>query len=187
MAHSHLDDTVVIMKAFPRMTALALAILLTGFTGCDPGDDLPGVSDDMVLEGIELEPVESADQRAMRLAIEQARKDAGLLVEAIQTPSDRPREIVVRAYVEDAQTGRAEQVSLRDVTYADGKFAGTIDVISTVKPGQPHVVSRDELIDWYIIEGRRITGGYTLRVMRNRMTPESRRAFDDEMGVNFDD
>ncbi len=175
------------------MRKLAVVVglgLMWGVVGCDQAEELPGVGPDG--EPLEaLEPFnETPEQKTMRLAIEQARKTAPELIDAIQNPTEQPRVIEVKAMVRDDIAGVSEVLRLRQLTYADGKIHGKIDdnplILENIKPGQAASVAPDQIIDWYIIEGTSIRGAYTLRVMRERMDPEERRAFDDEMGVKFD-
>ena len=49
--------------------------------------------------------------------------------------------------------------------------------------GRPH----DEILDWMMVgKDNKVTGGWTLRIDRSRMTPEERAAFDSKWKLKFD-
>jgi uncharacterized protein YegJ (DUF2314 family) len=64
---------------------------------------------------------------------------------------------------------------ISDLTWDGTKFHGTInnDAVNTteVKLGQAVVVDPADISDWMYLDGRRLFGGYTLRVMYSRASP----------------
>lgn len=175
------------MTTRPWLIVLAAAFLAVG---CEPEnayDDLPVEEDELAAP----ELVETPEQAAMRRAIEQARDTVQVLLNALNEPETGPRIIEVKVLVRDEATGVTEALPLRNITYADGQIRGVIDAQPLLlgdayKVGDPYTVAPKDIIDWYIIQNKTIRGGYTLRVLRERMKPEDRNAFDEEMGVTFD-
>lgn len=166
--------------------AAALALL----TGCDPADDLSSPQEQALAEEAPA-PVESAQQKAMREAIEQARREVDVLLAALAEDGTGQRSIEVKVMVSDPATGVSESLPMREVTYSEGKLHGRLAsppllLGELYKEGDACSVAPDQLIDWHIIEDGKMRGGYTLRVLRASMTPEDRKALDEELGVTFE-
>ncbi|MDR2238444.1 MAG: DUF2314 domain-containing protein [Chryseobacterium sp.] len=47
-------------------------------------------------------------------------------------------------------------------------------------------IEKNEISDWMYFDHEILQGGYTIRVLRNRMSPEDRKKFDDESGYKFE-
>lgn len=168
-------------------TGVAVALLLVSL-GCDDAQELPGVEEAAILK--EAQFVESPQQKANREAVEKARATVGELIAVLEGEADKPRIIEVKVLARDEATGQSEPLPLRDVTYADGKLHGKIDSmplqLTNYKMDELYSVAPQDIYDWYIIEGKTIRGGYTLRVLRDQMSPEDRRSYDDVLGVTFE-
>jgi hypothetical protein len=52
-----------------------------------------------------------------------------------------------------------------------------------LKPGTSFVVTRESIEDWMIYQGGEVLGGYSLRVIRNRLGVEARKKFDAHSGI----
>ena len=80
----------------------------------------------------------------------------------------------VKVPIEDGTT--VEYFWLGDVAYADGVFTGKIDndpeEVHTVKLGDPITVKKEEIADWLYLEGGKMHGNYTMRVLLKQMSPE---------------
>ena len=68
----------------------------------------------------------------------------------------------------------------------DGKqFKGIInndpDLVTNVKAGDAINVDKDKIGDWMYVEKKKLIGGYTVRVLRNRLSPEERKALDESI------
>ena len=84
----------------------------------------------------------------------------------------------------------AEHIWLVDLELNDGKMFGYVDnlpdQVSSVKFGDRIQIDRNKISDWFYIENNRLIGGLTIRVLRDRMTPEEKNQFDEAYGVRFD-
>lgn len=78
--------------------------------------------------------------------------------------------------------GHSEHVWISNVKLVDGKFTGPLDnnplYIKKYKVGDIISVAPEEISDWYAISGGRIHGGYTIYLVRARMSPQQRADFD---------
>ncbi|MFN8443120.1 MAG: DUF2314 domain-containing protein [Caldilineaceae bacterium] len=74
---------------------------------------------------------------------------------------------------------------LIDISYQDGKFTGKIGnepvYRKDLKLGDEVTVPISSITDWMIIEDGKLIGGYTIRVLRNRMSETEREAFDKDL------
>ena len=53
--------------------------------------------------------------------------------------------------------------------------------------GQRLTCTPEEASDWMIIQDNRLVGGYTIRALRKRMTPEERARDDKTLSFEIDD
>lgn len=83
----------------------------------------------------------------------------------------------------------AEHIWLTDIQSKGGKLFGTVDnvpeSVTNIKLGDKVEIDRNKISDWFYIDGNKLIGGLTIRVLRNRMTPAERKQFDREFGVAF--
>jgi uncharacterized protein YegJ (DUF2314 family) len=54
-------------------------------------------------------------------------------------------------------------------------------VVKTVKTGDKIKVRKDTISDWMYVENNRLVGGYTVRILRNRLSLVQRKALDDSV------
>ena len=70
-----------------------------------------------------------------------------------------------------------------------GKYIGVIDnlpeKIKSVKLGDTVQIEKKEISDWMYIKKSELHGGYTIRLLRERMTEEERKKFDAESGMKI--
>ena len=73
----------------------------------------------------------------------------------------------------------------------DGRqFEGTISndptIVKTVKSGDVVKVEKNAVEDWMYVEKRKLVGGYTVRVLRDRLSAAERKALDDSLPYKID-
>lgn len=125
----------------------------------------------------------SENDAEMNRAMQQARDTIADFVERLKAPPSP--DTIVRLEAQFEGGGNTEYIWLRDVAAADGSFSGTIaDApvdVQDVHEGDHVTVPLDRVTDWMVIEGKRlVAGGYTIRVLRERLSPEERKAYDEE-------
>ncbi|MFH6957336.1 YegJ family protein [Flavobacterium aquidurense] len=83
-----------------------------------------------------------------------------------------------------------EHIWLSDVQFKDGKYSGILDnepeYITDYKIGDTLNVDSKNISDWMYIENGKLFGGYTIKVLRNRMPESERKQFDAESGMQID-
>lgn len=87
--------------------------------------------------------------------------------------------------------GGKEHLWVADVVKEDSVYYGRVDnqpeYTDKVKLNDIIAIPKNIISDWMVIENNQIiAGGYTLKLIRNRMTPEEQKAFDEESQLIFD-
>lgn len=70
-----------------------------------------------------------------------------------------------------------------------GKYVGVIDnlpeKLKSVKLGDTVEIDKKDVSDWMYLKNSELHGGYTIRLLRERMTEEERKKFDAESGMKI--
>ena len=90
----------------------------------------------------------------------------------------------------DAPNG-GEHIWVSNITLRDSKYFGVVDNLpestTDIKLGDTIQIRSDNISDWLYIDNQKIRGGYTIRVLRKRMTEIERKQFDAESGLIIED
>ena len=111
----------------------------------------------------------AADDAQMNAAITRARSEVGRVIKALASG----HEVSIKLAVRDGS--QVEHFWLSDVTYSSvtetfsGKIDNDPDTVRTVAYGQSVSVPKGEISDWLYMEGGRMFGNYTLRVLLPKM------------------
>lgn len=63
-------------------------------------------------------------------------------------------------------------------------FEVPVELQAWFQVGQHHVFGDDSVFDWMVLEDGRLQGGFTLRVMREKLSSSEREAYDRYIGVS---
>ena len=92
--------------------------------------------------------------------------------------------------VEFADSKGIEHMWIGDIEYKDGKYSGILnnepEYITQYKAGDKIDVDNSKISDWMFVENGKLHGGFTIKVLRNKMTEEERKQFDEESGMQID-
>ncbi|MBL0744621.1 YegJ family protein [Chryseolinea lacunae] len=84
-----------------------------------------------------------------------------------------------------------EHIWISEISYKDGQYYGVVDNLpeatTNVSLGDTVKIEKDRLSDWMFLEDGKLRGGYTIRVLRDRMSAEERKQFDEEIGLIIED
>jgi uncharacterized protein YegJ (DUF2314 family) len=145
--------------------AAVMAMLLVGCSKKEPKDKVTYVSD---------------NDPQMNAAIERARAEVNTFITAIQSPRAGQSSFSVKMAFSDGK--HTEHMWLGSVTFDGKRFHGTVnndpEKVTNVKFGQKATVSAAEISDWMFVQNRKLVGGYTLRVLRDSLSPSERAEFD---------
>jgi uncharacterized protein YegJ (DUF2314 family) len=173
-----------------RYAAAGVACLLAlpwGLAGCS-GEHAPARAR-VMLEDPRAEVRRIAvDDPLTAAAIVEARRTVGEFLRAYRARGGQQRDFRIKMLV--AERGLVEQFWVSVESATDGSFTGTIGNhpgdITGVKYGERVTVPAGEVSDWMYVENGVLRGGYSVRLMRDRLQPEERPAFEREMGFRIE-
>lgn len=112
------------------------------------------------------------DEAEMASATERAISEVDSFIADLK--SGQSENYAVKAPIEDG--GETEHFWLTGVTFANGKFTGTINnepgMVSNVTMGQQYSLGRTEISDWMFMRDGKMYGNYTMRPLLATM-PEA--------------
>ena len=82
-----------------------------------------------------------------------------------------------------------EHIWVGDVKMTGQGFEGVLENepvnIKGLKAGDKVTFSKNQISDWILISEGKVKGGFTIKVVRNQMSPDEQRAFDEQTGGAF--
>ena len=80
---------------------------------------------------------------------------------------------------------------IAEIVLTDRSYKGFVnndaEKTTEVKYGDTVLVRRDEITDWMYIDSNVLRGGYTIRVVRNRLSKDQRAKMDKNLGFKIED
>ena len=124
----------------------------------------------------------------MNAAIAQARATIDQFVKALEAPAPSQSLFAIKAPLSDGT--HVEHVWLNEVKIDGTSFRGVInnapELVTGYKLGQPITIERGNVSDWMFVDAGRLRGGYTIRVLRDLMSPKERAESDRQMPFSID-
>jgi uncharacterized protein YegJ (DUF2314 family) len=118
----------------------------------------------------------------MKQAVHQARRTVGVFIQAMQHPAAGQHDFEVKKPFR--QGDAVEHLWLSDVWFKGNRFHGYVDnrprKIKGLKMGDRVSVNPNEISDWAFVQNGRLVGGYTIRVLYAHLSPERRKALEQE-------
>lgn len=122
------------------------------------------------------------DDKAMDRAVAKARESLGFFLAALQAHKPDSGEFEIKKCFVDGD--KVEHIWVGNVSWDGKAFHGRIDnkplEISNVHLGQRVTVKPEDLTDWMFVKDGKMMGGYTMRVLYGRMSPEQKAEFQKE-------
>lgn len=164
----------------PRILGLLVTIALPlTIAACDDGSPSAGASRPGV--------VTEYDEQLMARAIQKARDTQGELVVALAANNPNFSGFAVKKPYPVPGSTEGEHIWINDVTWDGQAFTGVVnnEPVDTkaVTMGDRVTVAPHELTDWIYIDGNKVVGGYTLRVIHHQSSPEEQKAFVEQTGL----
>jgi len=129
------------------------------------------------------------DDEAMNAAMAKARETIGDFLSRLQNPETSKENLSLKASFEE--DGQIEHLWLNTITYEDDIFTGTLGnnpvYVQGLTLGQRVSIPLERVSDWMDIEDGRLIGGYTIQVLRDKLPPKERLAFDEGLGLLVDE
>lgn len=81
----------------------------------------------------------------------------------------------------------SEHIWLRNIIIKDKKYVGIVanlpESISNIKIGDTIRILKNNISDWMYIDNNKLRGGYTIHLLRKRMTDSEKKQFDAKSGL----
>lgn len=127
------------------------------------------------------------DDTEMNDAIAQAKVQFSIFENYIESPQNR----IFAVKIGILYPGGKEHLWITDVVKENGKLSGRVDnqplYITEVQQHDLIEIPRDLITDWMVIENQYLlAGGYTLKLMRQRLSEEEQKIFDAETQLKWD-
>ncbi len=128
----------------------------------------------------------SSDDAQMKAAIDQARSTIKQFFDAYSKPTTEQKAFLVKVVFHECD--ESEHIWLADLDFSgelpSGVVANNPD-LSSLRFMQKIKFEPSNISDWMYVEGGRLVGGFTTRVIRDRMTPEERSKYDARSPYKF--
>jgi uncharacterized protein YegJ (DUF2314 family) len=128
----------------------------------------------------------SPDDPGMESAIREARATIKQFIDAFCAPSGLQRSFLLKAAFPDGDGH--EHIWMADLQFREGEFPGVVanePKIPNLKFMQKAKFNVSQVTDWMYIEDGCLVGGYTTRLIRDRMEPEEKRRYDSTAPYKF--
>lgn len=84
-----------------------------------------------------------------------------------------------------------EHIWVSNISLKDNKYYGVVDNLpestTDVKIGDTIQIVNENISDWMYIDNQKLRGGFTIRLLRKRMTETERKQFDAVNGLIIED
>lgn len=128
------------------------------------------------------------DDAGMNEAIKKSRQTFDNFLNTLRNRKDNQSDFSVK--MPFATEFGGEHIWLVDVEEREGKLFGQIDnvpeSVTEVQLGDTVEIVKDKISDWFYVEDNKLIGGLTIRLLRDRMSPEERKQFDEEYGLELE-
>lgn len=125
----------------------------------------------------------------MQGAIEKARETVDQFIGVFNAPQPSQSMISIKMKVSEGEN--SEHMWMAPESYTDGKFRGKLlnDPVDLkgVRLGDSMEVAKGEISDWMYVENGKLVGGYTMRVMRDTLSPQERQDFERNAPFKIED
>ncbi len=164
-----------------KLTLLIPATLLI-IVGCERSDSATrgGAAEDPVLR--------AQNQALLNRAMQKARDTIPDFVDSLQDPKPEYSGFAVKKGF-PTRDGGTEHIWITELQWDGEVFSGRINNIPAnvkgIRMGDRVKVPRDELSDWMYLDGKRVVGGYTLRVLHYEQPKDEQDAFIQETGLEI--
>jgi uncharacterized protein YegJ (DUF2314 family) len=122
----------------------------------------------------------NSDDEDMNDAISQARLDFNIFDTAYKNHHYNKDDFSVKVRFKTDNGG--EHIWADSITYKNGSYYGILDedavAVDNVKAGDRVKINPENISDWLFSDHGIMRGGYTIKVIRNKMSPEKRAHFD---------
>lgn len=129
----------------------------------------------------------TGDDEAMNRATDAAKNSIGTFDSALRSGNPSYQSFSLKSKF-DKPDG-AEHIWVGNISIQNGRYFGVVDNVPNSIPNLKvgDTIDVNNITDWMYIDNGVLRGGYTIRVLRDRMSPDERMAFDAEFGVTIEE
>lgn len=132
----------------------------------------------------------NTDDIEMNEAIKNAQDTLPLFIEALQKPSSSQTDFLIKVKFPYGD-GNGEHIWVGELTYVEEMFQGIVVnepiYVTQIRFGDEVNVKISDISDWMIFDDNKMLGGFTMHVLRNRMSDNERKQFDEGFGLIIPD
>jgi len=129
------------------------------------------------------------DDAEMNAAMRRGRSTLDEFEARLADPPSTQEYIAIKGRFEEGDA--VEHIWLGDVAVLPegyrGKIGNTPVYLTKLVPGQEVTLSRADVSDWMAVDDGKLVGGYTIRVLRDRLSDAERAEFDANTGFKFEE
>jgi uncharacterized protein YegJ (DUF2314 family) len=128
----------------------------------------------------------SSEDEQMEVAIHKAKASFDEFIEAFYHPTEQQKSFLVKVVFDEGE--QREHIWLADLDFGGKKPTGVVanaPNLPTLKFMQRIEFDPSYISDWMYIDEGYLVGGFTTRVIRDRMTPKERKDHDTQAPYKF--
>lgn len=131
----------------------------------------------------------SNDDLEMNAAIQRAQETLPLFIEAYQTSSYADDHFTIKVKFPYGTGDAAEHMWITDLTVTEKGFTGILgnepEYIHDLQMGDTVDVKLENVTDWMILRDGQMLGGFSVHLLRSRMSETEQKQFDEQMGFTI--
>lgn len=155
-----------------------LSILILFVYGCNRSNSIKRENEPLILT------VESADV-AMNKAIEKANQTLPEFYKALESQNKDYYGFGLKMIFKASD--RNEHIWINGLFKKNNEYFGVVDNLpeftNEVKQGDTIKIDSNRISDWMYLDNEKLRGGFTIRILREKMTQEEREEFDKTSGM----
>lgn len=131
------------------------------------------------------------EDASMKAAIEKARATISQFDSALNANNKNFEDFAIKqSFNTDVEDG-GEHIWIGDISIRNGDYYGIVnnepEWTKEVKLGQQVKVDKSRISDWMYLDNGRLKGGYSIVVLRNKMSKKEKKNFDAQSGMIIED
>lgn len=131
------------------------------------------------------------DDAEMNAAMQAAQDTLPIFISTLKSPAPGQVDFTVKVAFPYNDGTSFEHMWLSNVSLNGDLIEGTLEndpvYVGNIQSGDRVTVEQSDITDWIIIDDGRLLGGYTVHVLRNRMSDAERQQFDQDLGLIIGD
>jgi uncharacterized protein YegJ (DUF2314 family) len=120
------------------------------------------------------------DDEELIEAMEKAQQTLDDFIEVFENPTKKQDSFAIKIAIKDGDDVEHFWVEIFD--FNGRQFKGYLSnepaIVGTVQQGDKISTSKDKVEDWMYVEKGKLVGGYTIKILRKRLSPTERKQLD---------